>query len=134
MYDIMNGSSTINVLLVGDTAFFTDIIIRMLKRSGLNVNCNVVKNKTALQAKLQEADWDILVSADIIPGFSALGALAIRNDMHRKIPFVIVSEDISDKELKDAFDWGCSAALPKDEIAKLPDLIRQLLANGNSIR
>lgn len=115
------------MIIVEDSIFFADITTRILKRNGLHVNCRVTATKAALWAILHERDWDIILSDNVMPGFSALGALAVRNDICEKTPFVIVSEDVSEKELKEAFSKGCNAYLPKERIVELPDLVRQIL-------
>jgi CheY-like chemotaxis protein len=123
----MNDGSMLNVIIVEDSIFFADITVRILKRNGLQVNSKVAATSAALRANLCEPNWDIIISDNVMPGFSALDALAVRNDICEKTPFIIVSEDISEKELKEAFNKGCSAYLPKEKIAELPDLIRQIL-------
>lgn len=127
MYDDMNDGSVLNVIIVEDSIFFADITIRTLKRNGLNVNCKVVSTRAALQTRLRERNWDVILSDNVMPGFSALGALAVRNDICAETPFIIVSEDISEKELKTAFEKGCNSYLPKENITDLPDLIKRLL-------
>jgi len=123
----MNDDSMLNVIIVEDSIFFADIITRILKRNGLHVKCRVTAASSALRANLVEQDWDIILCDNVMPGFSALGALTLRNEICEKTPFIIVSEDISEKELKEAFNKGCNAYLPKEKIAELPDLIRQIL-------
>jgi CheY-like chemotaxis protein len=123
----MNDSSMLNVMIVEDSIFFADITTRILKRNGLHVNCRVAATSSALRANLHKQDWDIILSDNVMPGFSALGALTVRNELCEKTPFVIVSEDVSEKELKEAFNKGCNAYLPKEKIAELPELIRQII-------
>lgn len=117
------------VVIVEDSQFFADLILRILKRNGLRVESRVVTTETALRNALNEACWDIILSDNILPGFSALGALKIRNGICGETPFVIVSEDISQRELTEAFEKGCSFFLPKDRITELPEVIRKVLAS-----
>jgi CheY-like chemotaxis protein len=127
VYNDMNDGSVLNVLIVEDSIFFADITIRTLKRNGLNVNCKVVSTRAALQAKLREEKWDVILSDNVMPGFNALGALAVRNELCADTPFIIVSEDISEKELKTAFTEGCNSYLAKEKITELPELIKKLV-------
>jgi len=75
-----------------------------------------------------EEKWDIILSDNIMPGFSALSALEVRNELCGKTPFVIVSEDISREELKTAFEKGCDSYISKDRISELPALVLQILS------
>lgn len=123
----MNDDSMLNLIIVEDSIFFADVTIRILKRNGLHINCRVAATSAALRANLNEQDWDIILSDNVMPSFNAMGALTVRNEISEKTPFVIVSEDVSEKELKEAFKKGCNAYLPKEKITELPDLIRQIL-------
>ena len=127
VYGDMNDGSMLNVIIVEDSIFFADITIRILKRNGLNVNCKVVATRATLQINLQKENWGIILCDNVMPGFNALGALSVRNGICGKTPFIIVSEDISEKELVEAFEKGCTAYLPKERITELPNLIKQLL-------
>lgn len=128
----MNDVHMLAVVLVEDSLFFADLIMRVLKRSGLNAKYRVVSTKAALQDTLNDDQWDIILSDNIMPGFSALDALEIKNKICSSTPFVIFSEDISQKELKVAFDRGCNSYLPKDRISELADLIHRVLLKVES--
>jgi CheY-like chemotaxis protein len=121
--DVNNGM-TLSVVVVEDSRFYADLIVRILKRSGLNVRSKVVSSMTALYKTLHEDKWDIILSDNVMPEFSALGALNVKNEICKKTPFFIISEDISQKELNEAFEKGCNFYLPKDKIEELPDKIR----------
>jgi CheY-like chemotaxis protein len=75
---------------------------------------------------LNEWKWDLIVSDNSMPGFSALEALEIRNSMDKKIPFIIVSEDILERDLDRAFREGCSAFVSKEELVKLRKTVKEL--------
>ncbi len=123
----MDNSAMISVIVVEDSQFFADLAVRILKRSGLNIKSRIVSSRLALQKVLKEEMCDIILSDNIMPGFSALGALEIKNNISRKIPFVIVSEDVSQTELEEAFEKGCDYYLPKDRITDLPGVVRKVL-------
>ena len=125
---------TLSVVVVEDSRFYADLIVRILKRSGLNIRSKVVSSMTALYKALNEDRWDIILSDNIMPEFSALGALNVKNEVCSKTPFFIISEDISKEELDEAFENGCNFYLPKDKIEELPDKIRIALnMQGNEI-
>ncbi|MGE5614119.1 MAG: response regulator [Bacillota bacterium] len=130
----MNNGMTLSIVVVEDSRFYADLIVRILKRSGLNVRSKVVSSMTALYKTLNEDKWDIILSDNVMPEFSALGALNVKNEICSKTPFFIISEDISQKELDEAFENGCDFYLPKDKIEELPDQIKIALnINGDKI-
>ena len=128
----MDNGAILSVIVVEDSQFFADLAVRLLKRSGLNFNSKIVSSRTALQKALKEDRCDIILSDNAMPGFNALGALEIKNDICSEIPFVIVSEDVSQTELEEAFEKGCDSYLPKDRITDLPEVVRQVLRASES--
>lgn len=124
--DVNNGM-ILSVVVVEDSRFYADLIVRILKRSGLNVKSKIVSSMTALYKTLYEDKWDIILSDNVMPEFSALGALSVKNKICAKTPFFIISEEISQKELNEAFENGCNFYLPKDRIDELPEKIKTAL-------
>jgi CheY-like chemotaxis protein len=123
----MNKKVMLAVVIVEDSMFFADLILRILKRNGFVVESRVVSTKDELQDVLNKDCWDIILSDNVMPEFNALGALKLRNGICGDTPFMIVSEDISQKELTEAFEKGCSFFLPKDRISELPEAIRKVI-------
>ncbi len=121
-----------SVIVVEDSQFFADLAVRILRRSGLNLKSRIVSSRPALQKALREERCDIILSDNAMPGFNALSALEIKNDICKKIPFVIVSEDVSQNELDEAFEKGCDSYLPKERITDLPKVVRQVLRDSES--
>ncbi len=127
VYD-MNKGVMLAVVIVEDSLFFADLILRILKRNGISVESRIVSSKAGLQDVLNGNHWDIILSDNVMPEFNALGALKVRNVICSDTPFMIVSEDISQKELTEAFEKGCSFFLPKDRISELPEVIGRVVA------
>lgn len=128
----MNNRTVLSVIVVEDSQYFADLTIRILKRSGLSLKSRIVSTRSALQKALREDKADIVLSDNVMPDLSALGALEVVNNMCSDIPFVIVSEDVSQKELDEAFEKGCDSYLPKERIADLPEVIRRVLGLGSA--
>lgn len=128
----MDEGAILSVIVVEDSQFFADLAVRILRRSGLNLKSRIVSSRPALQRALREERCDIILSDNAMPGFNALSALEIKNDICKKIPFVIVSEDVSQNELDEAFEKGCDSYLPKERITDLPKVVRQVLRDSES--
>ncbi len=128
----MDNGTMLSVIVVEDSAFFADLTVRILKRSGLKLNSKIVSSGAALQKALKEEQYDIILSDNAMPGFNALNALEIKNRICSDIPFVIVSEDLNQNELTEAFEKGCDSYLSKDRITDLPEVIRKVLYDGKS--
>jgi len=123
----MNERVMLAVVIVEDSLFFADLILRILKRNGMSVKSRIVSTKAELQDVLNGDSWDIILSDNVMPEFNALAALQVRNGISSDTPFMIVSEDISQNELNEAFEKGCSFFLVKDRISELPEVIRKVV-------
>jgi CheY-like chemotaxis protein len=128
---LMENATVLSVIVVEDSRYFADLTLRLLKRSGLKLKSRIVSTRSALQEALKEDRYDIILSDNVMPDFDALSALEIKNDMCRDIPFIIVSEDVSQQDLEEAFRKGCDSYLPKDRIADLPQIVRQVLSTSD---
>jgi CheY-like chemotaxis protein len=128
----MDNEAVLSVILVEDSQFFADLAVRILRRSGLKFKSRIVSSRPALQKALTEEPCDIILSDNAMPGFNALSALEVKNNICSRIPFVIVSEEVSQHELEEAFEKGCDSYLPKDRIADLPEVVRQVLNASES--
>lgn len=123
----MNKGVMLAIVIVEDSLFFTDLILRILRRNGMSVASRAVSTEAGLQDVLNGNRWDIILCDNVMPEFNALGALKVRNGICCDTPFMIVSEDISQKELAEAFEEGCNFFLPKDRISELPEAIRKVV-------
>lgn len=117
----------VNVLLVEDSFYAADLNIRQLEKVGFNVRYKIVKTRAAMTDYMREQSWDLIISDNLMPGFSALQALEVRNKLGKRIPFVIVSELISDDELDSASKSGCNGFVPKESLENLRLLASNLL-------
>ncbi len=118
----------IAVLLVEDSIYSADLNLREIRKAGIAVcRHKMVTGEESMRDALKEGGWDLIISDNSMPNFSALKALEIRNSVDKSIPFIIVSEDIRRKDIKLAFEEGCYAFVPKEELPKLREIVRAVL-------
>ncbi|HYE11106.1 MAG TPA: response regulator [Patescibacteria group bacterium] len=121
----------IDVLIIEDSFFSADINIREIKKAGFIVQHQIVASRKAMQKALRGRQWDIIISDNQMPGFDALQALEVRNQEGCKAPFVIVSEDMLDNDIKIAMDEGCKAYISKEYLERLGQQIKEILEIPN---
>lgn len=119
------------VLIIEDSFYSADLNVRELKKAGFIVHHKMVSSSQSMQKALKEAKWDLIISDNSMPGFSALGALKIRNSTDKNIPFIIVSEDICQSDIDKAFEEGCAAYIKKENLTDLRKTVPDIL-NANS--
>lgn len=117
----------ISVLIVEDSFYSADLNVRELKKAGFTVCHQMVSSGQSMQIALKEGNWDLIISDNSMPNFSALRALEIRNCEDKDIPFIIVSEDISRRDIDKAFEEGCCAYVAKENLTELRTVAANLL-------
>ncbi len=117
----------IEVLIVEDSVYSADLNVRVLRKAGFTIQHKVVASKKAMQKALADKQWDVILSDNNMRGFNALQALEVRNQSEPLIPFVIVSEDIKEGDLRKATEWGCNAYISKENLDELGQLVAQML-------
>lgn len=121
----------IDILLVEDSYYSADLNVRQLRKAGYIVHNRVVASRRAMEDALLDKQWDIILSDNSMPGFDALQAVEVRNRLAGLVPFVIVSEDIDEKDVEKAMKNGCCAYLAKENLSMLGPLVDKILAAEN---
>lgn len=123
----------ISVLIIEDSFYSADLNIREIKKADMIIRRQqVVSNGQTMTNALEGGSWDLIISDNSMPNFSALKALEIRNREHKNIPFIIVSEDIHERDIEKAFEEGCSAFVPKEALPKLRKVVAEVLGLNDS--
>lgn len=118
----------LKVLVVEDSRFAADVNIRQIKKSGFDVEYQIASDETAMESALKEQEWDLIISDNCMPSFTALGALAIRNRLGLEIPFIIVSEFMPEGDISCAYTQGLTAFIPKGNLPELGLLVQRLFS------
>lgn len=114
-------------LIVEDDAVCVRIVELELSAHGYQVSYDHVKNKNDMRQKLCGKHYDFIIADHYMPSFSALDALAVRNELALSVPFIILSIGLSDTVREEAFSQGCSRIISKDSISFLADILRELV-------
>lgn len=109
----------IYVLIIEDSIYSADLNIRQLRKAGFSVFHQIVDNEKSMLEALKAIKWDLILSDNSMPNFSALRAIELRNCENKNIPFIIVSEDICRRDIEIAFKSGCTAYVAKEELFQL---------------
>ena len=117
----------INVLIIEDSYYSADLNVREIRRAGFNVQHQIIASKKAMQKALRDRQWDIILSDNQMPDFDALQALEVRKEEGCLTPFIIVSEDMLEKDIKKALDSGCTAYISKEYLDRLGHQIQEIL-------
>lgn len=114
------------VLLVEDSPDDAALIVRALKRGGLDAVVQRVDSRAGLQAALRES-WSVVISDHNLPSFSGLDALAMVRTSGLDAPFIMVSGAVGEEWAVDAMKAGAHDFVRKDNLGRLvPAILREL--------
>jgi PAS domain S-box-containing protein len=117
---------TLRVLLVEDVPDDAALAINALGAI-YDVTSERVEDGRAMTAALDAKGWDIILSDDSLPGFSAAAALDVANAIAPAIPFLIVSGAIEQVAMVELMRSGACDYVPKERLARLvPAVEREL--------
>ena len=120
-------SNLLRALIVEDSQDDAVMLLRELRRAGYEVISERVETAEGLNAALDRAEWDVVLSDYTMPHFSAPGALAVLKNRQLDLPFIIISGTIGEETAVNAMKAGAQDFLIKGKLARLfPALEREL--------
>lgn len=117
----------IKVLLVEDRAEDAELLVREMRRSGLEVQSHRVENEVAYEAALDEFAPDLILSDYTLPGFDGPLALQIARRQRPDTPFIFVSGTIGEERALEALRQGAVDYVLKDNRARLVPAVERAL-------
>jgi diguanylate cyclase (GGDEF)-like protein len=116
----------LRVLLVEDCEDDAVLILRALRRAGIDVISLRVQDAAGLNAALTDS-WDAVISDFSLPGFSGMEALRLCRASDEQVPFILMSGTVGEAAAVAAMKAGANDYVMKDNMARLaPALLREL--------
>ncbi len=119
--------ASLRVLLVEDSEDEALLLMNELKRAAIGVVCKRVDSAETLNAALNEADWDLVISDHHMPGFGSEEAYELVRRCGREIPFIIYSGQIAETVALSAMANGVHDFVEKGNVRRLLPVIRREL-------
>jgi two-component system, cell cycle sensor histidine kinase and response regulator CckA len=118
---------SLRVLIVEDSEDDMLLVLRELRRGGYTVDSIRVETSAAMQAALEQQQWDVVIADYSLPAFSAPQALQLLQSLNLDLPFIIVSGKIGEETAVAAMKAGAHDYLIKGNLARLvPAVEREL--------
>ena len=121
-----------NILIVDDSENDALLLLRELKRGGLDIHSVRVQADGALKQALETNDWDLVISDHNIPSYSSKQALATIRDFDQNLPVIIVSGEIPEQEAIQLMKAGAQDYVMKDNLARLIPAIEREIRESES--
>ncbi len=128
LYGEDNGSGEpLRVLIVEDMEDDALLMADALRRGGHDTTWERVDTPDAMDAALDDREWDIILADFSMPRFSALAALELTKQRGLDLPFILVSATIGEENAVQAMKHGAHDYVMKDKLARLlPAVEREL--------
>ena len=125
----------LRVLVVEDYEDDALLLLRELRRGGYDPVSERVDTAGAMEAALDEREWDLVIADHSMPAFSSLAALELlRSKGFADLPFIIVSGHIGEDVAVAAMKAGAQDYIMKDNLARLNTAIERELREAESRR
>lgn len=117
----------LDVLLVEDSPQDAALLVRELKKGGLDPHWERVETKEALEQALRERRWSVVLSDYALPSFRAPDALALVQALAPEVPFIVVSGAIGEDTAVEIMRRGARDYVIKDKLQRLVPVVRREL-------
>jgi PAS domain S-box-containing protein len=119
----------IRILLAEDNPDDALMVEREIRRGGFNPYVVRVTTAKEALARLQEEEWDLVISDHDLPGSSGDEVLATLRETGLDIPFILASGTVGEDVAVAAMRAGANDYVLKDKLSRLaPAIERELLA------
>jgi DNA-binding NtrC family response regulator len=119
--------SKLRALIVEDCESDAKLVVREIKRRGLDVEARRVEDAASMREALAAESWNVILCDWSLPSFNALAALQIVKESGLDIPFIIVSGTMGEEMAVEAIRAGAHDYLLKDRLTRLvPSIEREL--------
>jgi signal transduction histidine kinase len=120
-----NPSPSLRILLVEDSVDDAELLGLELLQQGYATRMTRVETPEALDAALEGAAWDVVLCDHRLPRMDALSALSIVQAHGQDVPFVIVSNVISESDAVEVMRAGAHDFLFKHSLGRLGAVIER---------
>ena len=122
--------TAINLLIIEDSTDDAELMVRALRRAGVDPAYERVENAAAMEAALVRRSWDLVISDYSMPLFNGLAALKLLQDRGLDLPFILVSGSAGENVAVDAMKAGASHYILKDNLARLAPAVQRELRDA----
>ncbi|MDK9556204.1 EAL domain-containing protein [Marinobacter sp. M216] len=117
----------LRVLLVEDSEDDAFLLLRTLKKGGIEPDYQMVDTESAMEAALTTSEWDLVITDHSLPGFTSFRVLELARQFAADLPVIIVSGLIGEDVAVKAMKAGAQDYIMKNNLARLiPAIHREM--------
>ena len=130
--DLMN--QQFRILMVEDVATDAELMLRELKRAGIDCDARRVEIAVEYRRELEEFQPHVILSDFSMPGFDGMEALRIANQSFPHIPFIFVSGTLGEEYAVRALKSGAKDYVLKSNLIRLPAAVERAIKEADERR
>ena len=127
-------SNALRVLLIEDSQDDALLLLRELRKGGFNPEHQRVDSSSTLQAALDNATWDIVITDHNMPEFKSEAAISQVKQTGLDLPIIVVSGSIGEDVAVAAMKSGAHDYIMKGNLSRLVPAIERELREANNRR
>jgi len=127
---VIDANSRLKMLLVEDYEDDVFLLLRELKKGGIDPDYQVVDSEEAMESALQHGGWDIVITDHNMPGFTSFRVLELTRKYCFDLPVIIVSGIIGEDEAVNAMKAGAQDYIMKGNLTRLIPAISREIREG----
>jgi two-component system, NarL family, sensor histidine kinase UhpB len=117
----------LRILLLEDNPLDVAVILKTLSKLKFDTDYTITSSAKEYIEKLNQYDFDLILSDYQLPNFDAVKALKARNEKNSSIPFILITGAISDEVAVLVLKEGADDYILKDRMQRLPHAIEKLI-------
>ncbi|MCX6373517.1 MAG: response regulator [Actinobacteria bacterium] len=121
----MAGGRPLRVLCLDDSSPDVELVAATLTRAGYQLELDWAADRTAFEALLAGAPYDVILADCALPGFDAHEALELAEVACPGTPFICVSGTIGEEITVELLKRGADDIVLKDRMARLPFAVQR---------
>jgi signal transduction histidine kinase len=126
--------TTIRILHLEDSEMDSDLLVRYLKKSGLDFTYYRIQSREDYFLALATGGWDFIISDYSLGMFDGIEALTILRERDTEVPFLMLSGKIGEELAAKAMKLGANDYLMKGNLSRLAPAIEREIRDARMRR
>src|SRR5688572_29744582 len=124
----------LDVLLVEDSEDDAFLVVRELERAGYEVRHARVDTREGMEGALRDRSWDLMITDNSMPRFSADEAIRIVSGTGMDLPVLVVSGTMSEEHAVAAMRAGARDFIVKGNLGRLAPAVEREMREAEGRR
>jgi PleD family two-component response regulator len=124
----------LRILILEDRPVDAELVIRELRKAGLEFVPNIATTETEFLDKLRDQPPQLILADYSLPGYDGLSALAAAQEQCPETPFIFVSSALGEERAIETLHRGATDYVLENRLARLGLAVRRALRKRDETR